>query len=73
MKTVAISPMFNHVHKMHLLNNRLCRYVCKTCSLILHYCEQDRRWMAAWHPVLQPWIRSAEVRGVGARMSLREL
>ena len=32
MKTVAISQMFNHVqlhvHWMHLLNTRICRYTC---------------------------------------------
>ena len=44
-KTVAISQMFNqvqlHVHWMHLLNTRICRYTC--IDIIptvqtLHYC-----------------------------------
>ena len=45
-KTVAISQMFNHVqlhvHWMHLLNTRICRYTCiYTTPTVqtLHYCS----------------------------------
>ena len=44
-KTVAISQMFNHVHLhvhwMHLLNTRICRYTCIYITptvQTLHYC-----------------------------------
>ena len=44
-KTVAISQMFNHVqlhvHWMHLLNSRICRYTCISITptvQTLHYC-----------------------------------
>ena len=44
-KTVAISQMFNHVqlhvHWMHLLNTRICRYTCIYITPIvqtLHNC-----------------------------------
>ena len=40
-KTVAISQMFNHVqlhvHWMHLLNTRICRYITPAVQT-LHYC-----------------------------------
>ena len=49
-KTVAISQMFNHVqlhvHWMHLLNTRICRYPCMyiTPTLqTLHYCPAGAR------------------------------
>ena len=63
-KTVAISQMFNHVqlhvHWMHLLNTRICRYTCiyitPTCTLqTLHYCPAGAwRWndivlTSMWH------------------------
>ena len=44
MKTVAVSQMLNHVqlhvHWMHLLNTRICRYTCiyKKTVQALHYC-----------------------------------
>ena len=38
-------------------------YLSTTYSLILHYCDQNRRWMDARHPVLRPGTPSAEVRG----------
>ena len=45
-KTVAISQMFSHVqlhlHWMHLLNDRICRY---TYSINTTLCDQDR-WTA---------------------------
>ena len=32
-----------HVHWMHLLNNRICRYTYITPTVhILHYCDQNR-------------------------------
>ena len=43
-KTVAISQMFNHVpshiHWMHLLNTRICRYTYETPRVIFY--DQDR-------------------------------
>ena len=47
-KTVAISQMFNHVHWMHLLNTRICRYTCIyiiPTVQTLHYCPAGAwRW-----------------------------
>ena len=45
--TLAISQMFNnvqlYVHRMHLLNSMICRYIYVTLTVI--YCDQDRSVM----------------------------
>ena len=60
-KTVAISQMFNHVqlhvHWMHLLSTRICRYTLQYKYYITLTKTVGR------HSTLRPWIRSAEVRG----------
>ena len=63
MKTVAISQMFNHVqlhvHWMHLLNTRICRYTCiyLTPTVLTLHCCPAGAW--CWNDVvLTSWRRS---------------
>ena len=41
-KTVAISQIFNHVHRMHLLNTMIYRYTYITPTVDVIYCDKDR-------------------------------